>query len=263
MRAKMLERTISNQWLIKRLLILLVLCVGGWQAQRWLVHPNTLPIKQVRIEGEFKHLSTEMVSDALTGQMKGSYFGVDSNAMVKTLDQLPWVQGVKIRRVWPDLLVVSIHEKKPVARWNKAQLLNGEGQPFRVEISGELLHLPQLMGTNKFSQLVLTQCQRINASLDGLGLKVKTLNLAQHGSWTASLNNGMTVYVGKQLPNGLIGHSLTILGSLNKEILESIDSVDLRYPNGVSVTWKKNQKPDQIKLLSVALNLNNNQQKKS
>ncbi len=263
MRAKILDAAKSYQWLIKRVLILLILCVFVWQAQRWLVHPNTLPIKQVRIEGEFKYLSTETVSDALTGQMKGSYFGVDSNAMVQTLGQLPWVKNVNIRRVWPDLLVVSIHEKTPVARWNKTQLLSSEGQPFRVKISGELLRLPKLMGTNKVSQLVLTQCQHINASLVRLDLKVKTLNLAQHGSWTASLNNGMTIHAGKQLPNSRIGHSLTILGSLNKEILESIASMDLRYPNGVSVTWKQNQKPSQLRVLSIALNMNNNQQKSS
>ena len=263
MRAKILDRALPYQWIIKRVLILLILCVFVWQAQRWLVHPNTLPIKQVRIEGEFKHLSTETVSDTLTGQMKGSYFGVDSNTMVQRLGQLPWVQDVNIRRVWPDLLVVSIHEKTPVARWNKTELLNTDGQLFRVKISADLSHLPQLMGTNKASHLVLTQCERINASLDELGLKITTLSLAQHGSWTASLNNGMTVHAGKELPNSRIGHSLAILGSINNDILESIESMDLRYPNGVSVKWKKNQQPSQLKLLSVALNMNNNQQKSS
>lgn len=228
---------------IKTVLFILLIGFAIWQLQQWMTMPGTLPIKQVRIEGELKNLSHEEVTGALSKLVQTGYFALDSRAIVNKVTDLGWVYEARIRRIWPDTIELSIREQTPVAVWNKEKLLNDKGELFNATLNEALKQLPALSGIDSDSKAVLAEQQRINESLMGAALTVKQLNLAEHGSWSMQLSNGMKVKAGRFTSMGRIAKSLNVLASLEGNLVERIKALDLRYPNGVSVVWKEGYEP--------------------
>jgi len=238
--AEMIYQRLSTQ--IKYLAMLLLLIVGLWQLQEWLQQPTTMPIKHVRIEGELRHVSKEAVSNSLATLVKTGYFAMDSERILAKLIELEWVADARVLRVWPDTIVLSFNEQNPVAVWNDEQLLNDVGGVFQPEMTQDLLTLPHLSGRDDNNKTVFQAQQRINAAIKVLGLTVARLELANHGSWSIGLSNGVMIKAGKQQPIKKISKSLTILSSLDGDLLTHIVSIDLRYPNGMAVIWRDDYK---------------------
>ncbi|MFT6624904.1 MAG: cell division protein FtsQ [Cycloclasticus sp.] len=224
---------------IKALLFLMLIGLLIWQLQQWLTMPGTMPIKQVRIEGELNNLSHEEVSGVLSELVQTGYFAMDSRAIVNKVTDLGWVYETRIRRIWPDTIELSIKEQTPVAVWNKVKLLNNKGELFSVTLNEALKQLPALSGIDIDSKKVLAEQQTINESLSVMALEVKELNLAEHGSWTMVLSNGIKVKAGRLTSKGRISKSIKVLASLDGNLVERVKALDLRYPNGVSVEWKE------------------------
>ena len=232
-----LYRRLAGQ--IHYAIVLLLLIVGLWQLQHWLQQATTMPIKHVRIEGELRHVSKEAVAESLAELVETGYFAMDSEAILSQLTELEWVADARIRRVWPDTMVLSFDEQKPVAVWNEKQLLNELGEVFQPELTPALLALPHLTGGAEQNRAILAEQQRIDSAIKELGLSVSNLDLAKHGSWTVVLSNGVKVKAGKQQPTQKISKSLALLASLDGDLLAYIETIDLRYPNGVSVAWRE------------------------
>ncbi|PHS71807.1 MAG: cell division protein FtsQ [Cycloclasticus sp.] len=220
-------------------ILLLLIGLSIWQLLQWMGQPNTMPIKHVRIEGEMKHIPQEDISNALAVLVQTGYFAVDSDAIINKLTDLQWIREARIRRVWPDTLVVSIEEQNPVAVWNKTQLLNVQGEVFKPMLNMQIFRLPYFSGVNSESKQILTVQKNLNVLMTELALSVQELKLAEHGSWSVVLSNGLKINAGKQSPERKIIKSLNALASQEGELIEHAKMMDLRYPNGVSVMWKK------------------------
>jgi len=223
--------------LIKGMALLVLLLLSVWQLQQWLQQSTTMPIKYVRIEGELGRVSKAAISTSVSELVDTGYFAVDNEAILEKLTELEWVADASIMRVWPDMIVLSFKEQKPVAIWNKDALLNDIGDVFQPTITADLLALPHLSGRDGERKSILAQQQKINASIRSLGLSIQQLTLASHGSWTMVLSNGLAVKAGKRQPDKALVKSLNVLSSLQGELLDHIKHIDLRYPNGVSVVW--------------------------
>lgn len=226
----------AKPW-VTAVLFLVVATVFVWQGLGWLNKPTTMPIKYVRVSGEMKHLSQEELSASLSALVDTGYFALDADDIVKAVKNLEWVNKAKLRRVWPDTIVLFIEEQKPMAVWNEVALLNQAGDVFRPTFDKALLSLPHLVGIEAESQQMLKELKKLNHSLAQTGFLVKTLNLAEHGSWSAELNNGTKIKVGDESPAQKIIKSLTLLASVDEGLIEHLDEVDLRYPNGMAVKW--------------------------
>ena len=233
--AGVIYQRLSTQ--INYVFVLLVFMAGLWHMQQWLQQPTTMPIKHVRIEGELRNVSKTAVSKSLDPLVRAGYFSMDSEAILAKLTELEWVADARVMRVWPDTIVLSFNEQTAIAVWNADQLLNKHGDVFKPEMTQTLLELPHLSGRFDANKTVLNEQQRINSAINELGLSVTRLDLAEHGSWSAELSNGMAVKAGKQRPAQRISKSLAVLSSLKGNLLAHIESIDLRYPNGVAVTW--------------------------
>lgn len=243
MKDQAIDALASYMTTIKTVLFILLIGFAIWQLQQWMTMPGTLPIKQVRIEGELKNLSREEVKGALSKLVQTGYFALDSRAILNKVTDLGWVYEARIRRIWPDTIELSIREQTPVAVWNKEKLLNDKGELFNATLNEALKQLPALSGIDSDSKAVLAEQQRINESLNGSGLTVKQLNLAEHGSWSMQLSNGIKVKAGRVTSKGRIAKSLNILASLEGDLVERVKAIDLRYPNGASVVWKEGYEP--------------------
>ena len=252
----------SKPW-AKSSLVLLLLVVIVWRLTAWLGQSSTMPIKHVRIGAELNYVAHEDISQALSTVVKTGYFSMDTTEIVNELTAMEWVKKAHIRRVWPDTILLIVEEQRPAAIWNKTALLNVDGEIFKPMFDRSTIQLPSLSGTDSLSPAVLSEQKKINQSIENLGLSVKKLSLAEHGSWSAELSNGIKIKAGYGLAEKKISKSLALLSSINDSLLEHLDSVDLRYPNGVAVRWKEGYKFDGLKVPMASLKLKNNQPTKS
>lgn len=222
---------------LKKTVLIVIIALVIWQLMDWAKKPSTLPIKHVRIEGAFKYVVRDEISKILTPIMQTGYFAMEAGAVVEEITALEWVKEAKVRRVWPDEVVLYFTEQEPVAIWNEVALLNKEGEIFRPDFANQQLNIPYLKGIDSKSITVLKKQKQIEASLMGLNVLIERMELAEHGSWSVVTNNGVTFKVGHELPEGKIKKSLMALASIDESLLEHVRKIDLRYPNGMAVTW--------------------------
>lgn len=226
----------------KKGLLFLIVALSVLQLVTWLGKPSTMPIKHVRIGGELKYVTREEISESLSQLVDTGYFSMDTDGIIKQVTAIEWINKARIRRVWPDTIVLTLDEHQPAAVWNEKALLNVNGEVFTPIFDQTLLALPSLSGIDSNSQKVLAELRKINQSIKSIGLEVSVLNLAEHGSWSAAMSNGIKISIGHQSPEKKIHKSLKLLASLEGSLVEHLDEIDLRYPNGVSVTWKDGYK---------------------
>jgi len=226
----------------KKGLLLMIVAIGVWQLTTWLGKSSTMPIKHVRIGGELNHVTREEISTSLLQLVETGYFAMNTDEIIKKVTAIEWVNKARVRRVWPDTIVLILEEQQPVAVWNETALLNLHGEVFKPIFNKGLMALPSLSGIDSKSQKVLAELRKVNQSIKSIGVEVSVLNLAEHGSWSAMMSNGIKISVGHQSPEKEISKSLKLLASLEGSLIEHLDEIDLRYPNGVSVSWKDGYK---------------------
>lgn len=212
---------------------LLLLALAGWGTLK-LSDPHTLPLKSVRIEGEFMHVTLEELQRAIAPVTSGGFFTANLNAISRAARTLPWVRGADVRRVWPDTLYVTFGEQTAVARWGEEGLLNDEGQIFRPDPKSYPPGLPRLRGPENTESALLVQYRAMGQVLAPLHLQIVDLESDQRGAKRLTLNNGIEVLLGHadieaRLARFARAYPLLVASP------PSIERIDLRYGNGFAV----------------------------
>lgn len=250
------RRTVRWSW---RPPVWLVVSIIAVPALLWLFStmrdPRFMPVSTVRVEGEFKHLTRAQLHAVIANYAVGGFFSVDVDAVRRAALRSPWVDGVSVRRVWPDTLRVAVTEQKPVARWGAAALLNDRGEVFAPPLDSFPPGLPQLAGPAGREAAVLERLNAINATLRPLHQGVLHLTLDERRSWSIVLSDGFELMLGQEdimarvaryvaaYPQALAPHmdrasAVEHLGARARlPALRKIGAVDLRYTNGFAVRW--------------------------
>lgn len=241
-------------WLNRRLLggVVLFAGLGGLlAAAAWqLGQPNTLPIRNVQVEGEFRFLSQDSLRAALAGPASGGFFNVDVNAVKRAAESLPWVDHASVRRLWPDTLHVNVVEQVPLARWRdtagSGSLVNTRGELFsppQVEAAG-LAQLPLFFAPEATAapQLV-AHYRRIDTAVSALGLGLRELGFDRRRAWRLRLDNGVQLLLGRGGDDAVLQRFVLAWPQALAPRADEIERVDLRYTNGFSVRWKSGAAP--------------------
>jgi len=245
----------SRPWVKSAFVLLLVAC-ACWQLMAWLEKPTTMPIKHVRIEGALNYITHDEISQSLSQLVQTGYFAMDADAIIKNVTAIEWVEKARVRRVWPDMMVLSLQEQQPVAVWNETALLNPQGEVFQPVFDAALLKLPHLSGITSDSKKLLAEQEKIDRSIESIGVSIKRLALAEHGSWSAVMSNGVKIKAGNQRPDQKISKSLMLLASLDGDLIEHIELIDLRYPNGMAVTWRSGYEFNELGVKTAVIAMN-------
>ena len=98
----------------------------------WLVRVPSLPVRQVSFVEPLEHTRRLEIEQVLPASIKGNFFSINLDAVRASMEQLPWVRKVEVRRVWPSRLEISVEEHRPAARWGDArgELVNSYGEVF-------------------------------------------------------------------------------------------------------------------------------------
>ncbi len=220
-------------------LLLLAGIYAGWRAAH---NPWMLPIQQVVVEAGDLHVSQADLQRLIYENLEGNLLSLNELRLKKGLLQLPWVENVSIRRVWPGKLIVKMAEQTPVARWGHSQLLNRDLELFSPPIDTFPSNVPSLFGPAKSEHTLWKQYQILNQRFAPLKLQVISLQLSPRRSWSFLLSNDVEVIWGREDLEPRLERLVRLYPKLIAERPDSLALIDLRYPNGLAIKWK-DEKP--------------------
>ena len=211
-------------------LTVLALMLVGWK----LLDPLTLPIKHVRIEGNFQHLSTTRMQSIVADVIRGGFFNLNVMNIKEALLNEPWVEHVVVQRVWPDSLNVQVLEQIAVARWNDSSLLNTQSDVFTPTDLVQLDGIPNLYGPENSEKQIYQRYLDITEALAGRA-QIEKLVLSERRAWQLKLRDGPLVVIGRNnVEARLARFTGAVIASLGEELFR-LKYIDLRYTNGFAI----------------------------
>lgn len=204
----------------------------------WMKDPQHWPVRTVHVEGRFVHLQQAQLLDQVTPLAQQGFFAAQVGEIQERLQELPWVDQVSVRRVWPDQLTVQVLEQQAIAHWGEQGLLNPRAQVFEPRQALDLPGLPHFEGPDGHQERVLGMYQQMLGTLQPLQLGIDSLRLDARRTWSVQLSNGLTVEVGRNNALERVERFVRVYPAILAAANGSLVSVDLRYSNGFAVRWK-------------------------
>jgi len=200
----------------------------------WMLNPHNMPIRSVRVDGEFRHLSAERLHQVVAAEATGGFFNVNVQDIRAAVMADPWVRDVAVRRIWPDQLHVTVIEQRAIAYWGDDGLLNDRGQAFNAP-RGTFPHgLVQLRGPKGTELQVLNRYRQLANLFRPLGLRVGRVELTDRRAWSFTIDGGFHVVVGRTDFEGRVQRLLATLPRVSDRLQQS-EVIDLRYTNGFAI----------------------------
>jgi len=234
--------TSAYRWTLRWTFCAFIIAVAAFGAAK-LFSPQTLPIMEVRIEGEFRQLAPVDLKELVVGELDAGFFGVDVAAIRSALLEEPWINDVSVRRIWPDTVQVTVYEQRAVAVWGKGALLNSDGTIFAPAPASFPQSLVQLTGPQGSHLEMLDRYQTLQELLQEFHIDLASITLNARRAWRFDLIDGPTVILGRKEVDRRIKRFRRILVTGLEQDLENVETVDLRYTNGVAVRMKE---PSQV-----------------
>ncbi|MDP3537407.1 MAG: cell division protein FtsQ/DivIB [Azonexus sp.] len=208
----------------------------------WLVRVPSLPVRQVVFAEPLAHTRRLEVEQVLPAALKGNFFSLNLETVRGSLERLPWVRKVEVRRIWPAKLEVRVEEHRPAARWGegRGELVNSYGEVFAaVPNAEEVVALPLLFGPQGTAPEVLRRYGELVGTFKTVGEKPVQVTLSPRLAWQLKLENGMLLDMGREQPKAPVGVRLQRFIEVYPETVAKRAVrpavVDLRYPNGFAM----------------------------
>ena len=198
----------------------------------------SLPIKYVRTEGVFQYLSKNEIQFVLQPLVLTGFLDADMQAIHSVVSTLPWVETVKVKRIWPDAIDIKVHEKKPFARWGVNSLITEQGVIFNPNNIDQFKSMILVNGPELQRLKILEILKGVKTALADQSMTIAEFSVNERGAWKIKLGNDLEILLGRNEQLKKLQRFLKTLTVLKQEQVEQMAIVDLRYPNGYSVSWK-------------------------
>lgn len=218
--------------------LLLSLSVVGWREIK-AQGADLMPVKYVRVEGAFQYIAKDTIKRLLGEQVMDGFYNADLQRIQTAVKALPWADKVEVQRIWPDALKVRISEHHPVARWGRRSLLNNQGELFVPDNVDEFEQLPMIIGPEGQQRKLLEVMKGLSVTLRDRSMNLKEFVVNERRAWKVILASGLEIKLGRKSPLENMQRFLRTVDLLGEQRVAMMTSVDLRYPNGYAVTWKK------------------------
>lgn len=202
-------------------------------AIHYVVHlPEVFPLRSVQLGEAPQRAVADDVLAVVRSEARGNLFTVDIVRLRQSLEKLPWVRSVSIRREFPDRLAVRIEEHQALARWNGTAMVNTHGEVFSAESAQTL---PDFIGQAGDSGEAAQRYMQFGAQLAALDLRIVQLAVTPRHAWRLHLDNGLVLELGREeiqprLARFVMAYPHSIAGMQG-----NVRYVDLRYRNGFAV----------------------------
>jgi cell division protein FtsQ len=213
---------------------LLALALLSWAATAWAVRQPTFALRQIAIAGALSRVNPAFIEAVVREELRGTFFTMQLADARNSLQRVPWVRGVALRRQWPNRLEIFVTEHTPLARWNDNALVNMQGEVFIADYDGEL---PQFTGPEGAAGDMSARFVEFGAALGRAGLTIGEMRLSARGGWELKTvaAPALTIALGRSEPgerlNRFVGYYARTVGALARAGTR-VEYADLRYRNG-------------------------------
>lgn len=202
---------------------------------------DAYPLQHVQVKGVHDERRQQEVEVTLSGLLAGqNFFSVPLAELHRRVSDLSWVADAQVRRHWPDKLVMHVQERVPVAVWNDAVLVSSSGEAFyglaRYDVEG----LPRLSGPPARLDDVMAYYHSMGRVLGGAGLSVRSLDVDSRLTARLVLDSGITLVVDREQYANKLRRFVRLHETLLADDERRPERVDLRYADGMAVTWAEN-----------------------
>lgn len=224
----------------------------------WLAQRPVFSLRGITVQGvdgsDLRHVNALTVRSIAVPRLKGNFFTVNLESVRKAFESVPWVRKASVRRAWPDRLVVSIEEHQPLGTWGEeGQLLSAKGDVFVANFAEaeEDVKLLEFYGPDGSEKEVLTRYAELGEWLKPIGLSPVMIELSGRFAWTATLDNGMRLKMGrdhnKEKLKTRLASVIQVYPQLKARFGNRIESLDLRYPNGFALATGSGASEDRVR----------------
>ncbi len=204
----------------------------------FIIYSTNMPIRNIGIYGDLKYIDQKCIKKVVLPWVNTKIYNVKISEIYNELMALPWVSEIDIGIRWPNRLLISIVEKRPVAIWNSHWLFEQNGKLFFPEYVPNI-NIPKLEGPVGKNSLVFEHFYDINNLLAKKGLELVSIKMHLRKTITISLANGISIKLGRQDPITRLSRFLKLYDDIMAVGQKDAEVVDLRYPKGFAVRRKK------------------------
>lgn len=202
-------------------------------AAYYVVHlPGLFPLHSVRLSAAPQRVAAQEVLAVARSAVNGNFLTVDIERLRQSLEKMPWVRSVTIRREFPDRLTVHLEEHRALARWNGSALVNMQGEVFSAYTEQIL---PDFIGQKDDSGEVAQRYGEFSRQLAALNLQVAQLALSPRHAWQLRLSNGLVLELGREEMQQRLARFVAVYPYSLAAQAGSVRYVDMRYRNGFAV----------------------------
>jgi len=261
----------ANALLATVTLALFATCVW-WLSQRPMFTLRTVTVDSM-YGMELKHVNKLTLQNGVVGQIHGNFFTTNLEQVRTAFEAVPWVRRATVRREWPNQLFVGVEEHEALGTWGEdGRLLSVKGDVFTANLAeaeddNEQRELPQLDGPEGSEKEVLARFTELRQWFAPISLTPHGLSLSERYAWTVKLSNGMQVALGREKDKttlrGRVKQLVGIYPQLVARLPEGIETVDMRYQNGLALSAAGLKVPDDVKAEPKPLNVKKKPTEKS
>ena len=223
------------------LVALALLASGVW----WLAQRPMFTIKAIRVEGvdaQLRHVNPLTVRGTALPRIKGNFFTANLETVRTAFETVPWVRRAMVRREWPNRLIVTLEEHMPLGTWgDDGRLISVKGDVFTVNLdeAEEDGGLPEFGGPEGSEKEVVARFQEMHQWFAPIALTPESVHLSERYAWMVRLDNGMAVELGREQTRTTLKERVERLVGVYPQLVarlqNRIESVDMRYPNGLAL----------------------------
>lgn len=178
------------------------------------------------------------LNQLLGSKANNNLLQVDLPAYVAKLQSLDWVGQADVRRDWQQGIVVNVVPRQAVAKFGSERLVDADGTVFKPADGNDLNspNLMQLQGDSQNAVVMMQQIKQVSDWFMPLGIKVEEVIVTPRMAWLFRFNNGLRVLVDNDNTSEKLYRLSIMLQNQLKPQLKDLQTVDLRYKNGMAIT---------------------------
>jgi cell division septal protein FtsQ len=210
-------------------------------------------------DDSLQQVNIKEIAQCIKNQKYKHLWGINLDTLRTEINKILWIKDVMIQRKWPSTLIITVQENVALAIVNDSILID-TGHLMNHYKKYSLKKLPKIdLNTHFFSKIellleqksdkkgfyfqnndylaIIKEYKKMEQILRNHHITLKTLMIDRNQSWTLSSFEHLTIKLGQHHRLKRIKQLNTLLPLIRNK--KSMNTIDLRYKNGIAVKFKK------------------------
>lgn len=200
---------------------------------------NKLPNAAISLQHKGLNTQQTLQLQQLLGEKADTnLLKADLQSYLAKIETVDWVGQADVRRDWQQGIVVNVVPRQAVAKFGSERLVDANGTVFKPADSNDLNNpsLMQLQGDSQNAVVMMQQIKQVSDWFMPLGMKIEEVIVTPRMAWLFRFDNGLRVLVDNDNTSEKLYRLSIMLQNQLKPQLETLQTVDLRYKNGMAIT---------------------------